>query len=351
MSNSTSINNAKYIDPNFCVGKYLNVIDKLGTRTGPNVQWLKEYEDDSKLRIPNRNFTDGIPTFNQVAADYTEGLCFIGGRANAGKSTFLINLQKGGIELNDNLVIVDISLDDPPKKRYQQYIAALTNLRYTEVANPSTLNNRKLDILEKGKATFFDWLKSGRLISLHNIEKFTDGKEYNLRDYRAQVHLMRKIRSTFPNSKIAFFVDAWNNIDTTVGKPGSELTQGNEALRYLKNGSEDLEVMGFYSAHIRKTNEKRINIQDIKGTSNIEYDAVLGLILRNEHREQQLEDPLVYEVDDTEIPIFSIDVLKNKATDWDYPLFHPANTGSCQLLTLNPFEYKQIYDVYRGKRK
>jgi len=346
-----SVGNVKHIDPDFCIQKYKTVIEKLGNRTGPNVQWIKEYEDDTKMRVPNRNFTDGIPTFNQVASDYTEGLCFVGGRANAGKSTFLINLQKGALENNDNVVIIDLSLDDPPKKRYQQYIAAISGLRYTEVANPAMLDPRKQDILEKARNQFFDWLKSGRLISLHNIEKFSEGKQLNLRDYRTQVHLMRKIREVFPDSKIALFVDAWNNVDITAGRPGSEILQGNEALNYLKGGSEDNEIMGFYSAHIRKTTEKRITIQDIKGTSNIEYDAVLALILRNEQRENQLDEPLVYEMNDNEIPILTIDVSKNKSSDWDYPLFHPANTGACQLFTLNPLEYRQIYDVYRGKRK
>jgi hypothetical protein len=348
--------NIKYVTPETTTQKFKNIIDNLGNRTGPNVIWLKEQEDDSKIRYVEKNFTDGIPTINQTLCDFTSGLLFIAGRANHGKSTWLINLMNSAIKLNDDLIIVDISLDDPPKKRYMQHVACIAslqgqNLKYSQISNEASINiDRKKAALARAKDTFFQSIKDERLHLLESSENI-DNKRISVRDYRTIILLMRQYRARYPKNKIAFNIDAWNNLDCSLAKPGSELQQGNQVLEALKQASEENEIMCLISAHIRKTTEKIITIQDIKGTSNIEYDAVCSLILRNEYRESILSEPLMYEMENRELPIFSIQVVKSKVGEWDYPLFYPADTGSCFIQTLHPAEYREFYEIYRGKRK
>jgi hypothetical protein len=348
---STVPTDVRYLDLDACLDKFTNLVDKLEGRDGPNIIWMKEQEDDTRIRELTRTWSDGIPTLNQTFADLTSGLAVVAGRANAGKSSWLINVQKGVIENNDDVIVVDLSFDDPPRKRLQQYVACNSGLRYTKISSPGSLKPFEKELRDNAIETFFSWVRNRRLIPYEAMEKLNDGRQLRLRDYRTILYLMKFLRSEYPKSKIVFFADAWNDIDITGAKGGSELAMSNYALSELKTTAQDNEVILLMNAHIRKTSEKRFGIQDIKGTSDMEYAVVHAIIVRNESREGILAEPLEYEYNNYTFPILVAEVVKNKVSEWDRPMFYPMNASACQLLTLHPTEYKEIYEIWKGKRK
>ena len=341
----------KYLQPAVLVDKFQKIVDGLGEQTGPALQWLAEKEDDTKFREMTKGYTDGIPTINQSWSDFACGLAFIASRANAGKSTLLTNLQHGLITLNKEVIIVDISLDDYPKKRFQQHVASMSGLRYRHISNPATIPERLRPNWEEAKETFFKWIKEEKLVPLESTERNVDDRDIEIRDFQTICYLMKKYRNDYPNHHIIFFIDAWNNISVDNAPKGSEIERGNYVLRALKNTSEDCMIRCVISAHIRKTLEKQISVQDIKGTSNIEYDAVSIFLLRNEYREGTLAEPLMYDSGEFDLPILSLQHVKTKVSECDRPLYYPANISSCQIITPHPLEYKSIDEVARGKRK
>lgn len=343
----------KFIDTSTIVNKFEKVRSKIKESkvNKPHMRWMESHENDSIIRSPVKGFKDGIPTIDQVFNDYVSGISCVAGRANAGKSTYIVSCISGILELNNDTIVLDFSFDDPPRKRYQQLVANLSGLKFIDIAQAGLLQGVKKEMYEEADNKLFNWFKEGRLVSLEHQEMLPSGQRLSVRDFTTVIHAIVKWRKAYPNIKIVAFVDAWNNLDTGSIRGLSELQTHNEMLKRLQNCAEDNEVKLCLSAHFRKTQEKRPSIQDIKGTSDMEFNAVSVLIARNEYKENFLTDPLMWEDENgNEFPILVLENHKTKVSEWEYPLFMILKSASCQLIPINPFEYTTYLEAWRGRK-
>ncbi len=331
-------------------------LSKQGNRSGPYLQWLKERQDDSKLRICNWNLSNGIPTFSSAFHDLESGLVCFAGRPNSGKSTLLVNLMLGVCSLNDDTIVLDISLDDPYLKRYQQYIAALSGLTYQEITTSLNLSDTKKKLLEDSQKVIEKLYTEDKLRTIEAIETNEVAGEmvyYSFRQPETIFRLMRKTREEYPNKKIILMIDAWNNLDLSSAKGNSDLSQANYYLGKFQEEANKLEIIVILSAHLRKSEKKhqKSDLDDIKGTSDMAYNVVWAGIVRNELRENILKSPLVYEEGDKMYPVVAIDVVKTKVSTWDMPLLYVLMSGQCGIKPLEDYEYNQYLQEYLGVRK
>jgi len=259
--------------------------------------------------------------------------------------------MKGAIELNNDTICVDFSLDDPEKKRLEQFVSCISGVSFTDITLGATLSKHKQDLVDEAENRFFGWLKDGRLFSLSGIETI-GGKRIYVRDYKTICYAMRYLRERYPRPiKLIFGIDALNNLDVTLAKAGSELAQWNEALAEIKGTSEDNDIIVLLPAHLRKGEGRRPTVQDFKGTSNIEYDATSTLLLRNELREG-VPDPVMYEEDDgEESTIIAFECVKTKCSNWDKTLLMKLNAECCRIEYLPTEEYMRYWDIYKGKKR
>jgi hypothetical protein len=354
MTDKSIPTDVQYLSVNTILDKYKEASKTLIRTGGPYLIWMLENENDSIIRTPRRGYSNGIPTWSQTFSDFIGGVSFLAGRANAGKSTVAINLIKGLIEQNPDTIVVDISLDDSPRKRMMQFMACISGLRYTEITDPETISENKKALRHQAEETFFSWIGSGRLISLAARERLENSKVLNLRDYNTIIKLMKKLRGDYPTCKIVFFIDAWSNLDfNTSSRFGNEYQYAAMILEQIKNASEEYFVPCVFSAHFVKSDGKsKAGIKDIKGGSGLEYDAAAILIVRNEYRENSLIEPLMYETPTgEENPVLAIDVPKNKVSEWDRTLLYGLDSARCQLVPFNHQQYMDLLEVYQGKRK
>lgn len=335
----------------------LDVLKKtLGNRDGPYLQWMKEYEDDSKLRICYNDLSNGIPTFSSSFNDLECGIACLAGNPNAGKSTVLVNLMLGLCQNNNDVIVVDISLDDPYKKRYQQYIAAQTGLYYQEITTRTNMTESKMLAWEKAEINLRQWYREGKLNTLEAVEKEVVEDLNVTRHYRDPqeiFRLMRELRSYHKDKKIVIFLDAWNNLDMTKAKGGNELAQANYALARFQEEANTNGVILFLSAHLRKgeTNRKRPRLEDIKGTSDMAYNAVWAGLVINELKEGTQASPLVYRSEGKIYPILVTEQEKTKCSTWEEPLMHILNPGCCGLTPLHNYQYGEYRDQYYSRKR
>lgn len=335
--------------------KFKRVESTLGNRSGPNVRWMNEYADDSKLRLQTRDFSSGIPTLACTLNDFENGLAIIGGQPNAGKSTLIISMITGALQLNPDLVIVDFSFDDDAKKRYVQLMANLTGLHYSQLYTKSDLTEGQLRAKADAKKMVDQWIDERRYWPFEASEVF-NLKNKNitttLRTIGVLKDTMKVLREQMPDKKLAFFVDAWNDIDLSeesefVGKVDNVLSDLKET-----SSSAEVNAMMFFSAHIRKTEGRspRIRLEDIKGTKAFEYAVKWGAIVRNEHRENALKNPLLLEREGRLYPVLIVETQKQKSSDWDRPLFYAMEDSQCRLLPPTPDEYQDLLQQYYSVR-
>jgi hypothetical protein len=341
----------KLITKSIFIDGFNEVISKLGTRVGPHIMYFNEQANDTKIREFKRDFSDGIGTINQVLSDCTSGMVIIAGRANAGKSTFLTALEVGALRNNPDTLVVDISLDDPIKKRYQQLICCMSGLRYTEVANPSLLTDSQLARRDAAQKELYQWIEDERFYPLQALQKISEERYLKIRDYKHILYFAKYIRDLNPDKKIIFTIDAWNNIDYSSAGSGTEKMLTDGMLGELKACFEQNEIIAFISAHLRKTKEKRVDIQDVKGTSDLEYHATVTLIVRNELKENQLVEPLMFDHEGRELPVLVLECPKNKGSEWTSNLYYPLDSSRNTLLMPSPQDYKALHTTYIGKRR
>lgn len=328
----------------------------LGKRSGPNIRWLKEREDDTTLRVCDYNLKNGIPTLAATLNDFEEGIACLAGKPNSGKSTILVNMMMQATENND-MLIIDISLDDPYKKRFEQYIASLTGLYYQEITTKVNLTEEKIDLKDKAEAKLRDWYTTDKLRTIEAIEKHTteDGMTItrHFREPEEIFRLMREARAQYPDKKIAIFLDAWNNLDVTKARAASDISQANFYLAKFQEEANKLGIMIMISAHLRKSEKgrRRPSLDDIKGTSDMAYNVVWAGIVVNELRENALKDPLVFKEQDKIYPVVVIDVVKTKVSTWDLPLYYVLKSGQCRIEPLHMYQYEEYRDKFLGSRK
>jgi replicative DNA helicase len=328
--------------------------ESLGNRTGPNVLWMNEYEDDTQLRIHKYDLSNGIPTMAAALTDFNKGIACIAGLPNAGKTTLLINMMLGGLQNDPDLIVVDISLDDPFDKRYTQYICALTGLHYQELTTDVELSPAKQALRDKADALLDQLVAEGRLRIYEAKETITlsDGRDVkvSMRNFKNVFREMRKLRAKHPDKKFAFFIDAWNNMDTSNNGMES-LNTTNAWLGSLQEEANTNEVMVFLNAHLRKTMGRKATLEDIKGTSDMAYNVVWAMILRNEYRENAFIKPLMYNESGVIYPVVVGDIVKTKVSTWDTPLLYGLKAGQCKIIPLDPSLYMLLLEEYRGNRK
>jgi len=342
-------------NPKHFLKKLTKTQSQLGKRKGPNVIWLKEHEDDSKLAYPDPKFKDGIPTLSRSLNDFEEGIAVLAGKANSGKSTLIVNMILDSLELNPDLMVLDFSFDDPMRKRYQQYIASRTGMLYQEITTDSNLSPIKLKAKENADALISSYYENDRLRTYEAVEFFenedgTPGMPVAIRKFDNIFRIFEAARKQYPDRKIVAFIDALNNLDAS-GKGDSDLNQLNFRLDQLQEKSQTYGIMCFVSAHMRKSTERRAGIDDVKGTTNLGYNAVWVGIVRNEYRENLYKEPLMYEdLNGKCYPIITIEIHKTKVSGWDYDLFYGLKSTSCGILSLERHEYQTMATVYNGKR-
>ena len=341
------------ITPKHFIDKIDRVREKLADCSGPSVVWMKEYEEDTKLVLPGSNFENGINTMTRALFGFDEGVAVIAGRPNSGKSTLMINMMMQSLQLNDDLIIVDLSFDDPIKKRFTQYVACLTGLSYEAIGVPKDATETERLMMDEATERIKELYTLEKLHTFESIERVEfEGriKELSMRRPSNIFYCAKYLRNRHPDKKICFFVDAWNNIDFSFYQAGSDVQQANAFLRELQDICVSERAMFIVSAHLRKGMEKRPTLEDIKGTTDMAYNCVWAAIVKNEYRENVLTEPLMWYESGRAYPMIVVEIEKTKVSSWDYPIFYGMKAGSCQIIPLTRQEYIQAYQIYRGKR-
>jgi hypothetical protein len=342
-------------EQNYFVRKLDDVRAQMGKRTGPNIIWLREREDDTRLRLPDRDFSDGIPTTSAAMCDAECGLVLIGGLPNAGKSTYIVNQMMQSLQLNDNYMCMDFSLDDDLKKRYQQYVACLTGLSYQEISTNVQLTaeqrQKKIDM----DALIDKFYMEDRLRTYEAIETVTDEdgatQERSLLRPTNILHVLKRARRQYPERKIVAFVDAFHDLEMRGDRGSTDFGATETWIKELKTRTKEYNTLMVFSAHLNKIEGKQSTMDSFKGTGYLAYSSIYAAIARNEYRENPYAQPLVYEHPDGRIlPMLAIDNVKNKVSAWTDPLFYGLDSLRCQLIPLSRAMYESTLVEYRGKR-
>ena len=333
--------------------------DRLGKRTGPNIIWMKEGENDKILRMPYRDFREGINTLSAALGYLDKGLAVLGGLPNQGKSTILTNMQSGSLRMNDDVMVLDFTLDDDFDKRFQQHVACLSGLTYQQITTKCDLSEAQLRAKDDAIEQISNWFKGDRIRFYEPIQQVYNGQgkliDVNYRSLPNIIQAIAAARETYPKRKIVVTIDAWNNIQLqTPSGNTSEISTTNEQLGKFKAKIESLGVVVLVSAHLRKSSTGSTgdpNIEDLKGTSDLAYNNLWTGIVINAFKSGDDNPPMWEDANGRELPVIRIMIPKSKVSSWTYPLIYALDDSRCRMVPLNRLDYSHFYSEMFDKKK
>lgn len=338
----------------YFLNKLRTARDNMGKRKGPATIWLRENEPVDIIPPQEYDLSNGIPTMSRSLADFEQGIAILTGLPNSGKSTLMMNMELQSLELNPDLICVDLSFDDPVEKRYQQWMAARTGLYYQDISSDTDLAPNLVAKKEAAHAWLESMVQAERLHIYSAVDTF-QGKdkssiEVEFLKISNVMKLMSRMRRRYPDKPIAMFVDSWNDLDLQAGRTDSEVQAADAAAKRLKQKAEATSIRLWISAHLRKTQGREPALEDLKGSGYLAYAAVWVGIVRNEYRENSMNDPLMYQFGNKLVPMLTVRPgTKNKVSTWDMPLYYGFLAGQGTIIPLTREEYEIARAESMGK--
>lgn len=329
------------------------VRERMGKRTGPPILYLEEHEDDTKLRFPTRDYADGINTMSAATTDLTEGLAWIAGLPNAGKSTLFINMICGILKQNPTAMVLDFAFDDGKDKRYQQLMACLTGLTYQHITTKMDLTDEQIAAKLAADELLNQWIDEERLRIFEPEDEIVTAngevKDVIMAQPKNTLAQIRIAREEYPDRKIVVILDAINDFVLTQHRDG-EYSAMTNVIGELKSTCKKLNVIIWINGHLTKSAPRGSeDLSNIKGSNSGSYGASWGGIVTNDFLSNPVTSPMVYETEDGRlIPVVFISIPKNKCSQFRDPLIYAIDSFRCQLIPLTRFKYEEYLTLYQG---
>ena len=265
----------------------------------------------------------GYSYFDRYLDGLQIGLHMLGGRWNAGKSVFCVNLALQLLQ-NENNYILYFSIDDPSIfKTIPRMIANLSKVDVNLVVKPRFGIEQNETLEEEEKTTM-----------IYNIEQAINklkvySKRFSLRDARHGQDLdfiFRKIKLSkqraldLGNLNLIIFIDFLHMITV---KSLSETDKLIKVIESLKNFSTIYETPIITTVMGTKSGLDTKNIKDdaIKGAVELQYEADTIMFLETDFYDEHSK---LYFYDDTgkARPILSLHISKNKLSGFKGKIFY-----------------------------
>jgi hypothetical protein len=304
------------------------------------IELLKQLEIEA-WDAPPRYLTYAGTSLNAALGSWDEGILFLSAMENRGKSSFLVQTFTDVLDLNDDALLIDFSLDDSFRERTRRYISCLSNVPTDKVARPINATPEEQERRKRGVKRLAQWMSKEKLI----IKTST---EFNINAHSISTFL-KEVRDRHPNKKIIVLIDAFNDLPLPDGK-GDEP----EKLLLLELGKafKENRAICAMTAHRRKTYtdsyNRRVNNDELKGSGYIKHAAKIIMMLDNEVKARRESAEVYWCPEDspyTKLPVLEVSVQKNKTCAWDGWIFYKFLPSSGKSWEVEPSEHSYYQNL------
>lgn len=305
--------NAKYKDVDFkfridcktsMSSEMLNVLNTFDERT-----WTSTNKGiDTGFPLLNNAFQNGMPSgFYIVAAD-----------SNVGKTTFTTQLSWQMLKHNDDIFVLDFSLDDPIIDKISRLVGSLVMINSKKVKFPN------------GES---DLILSRRAIGLTKLANNSD--KYLCRDctfgssiekIESEIERVKiDLEVTRPDTKLIVFIDSFHDLCIDAEPNLSEATKFNKIAQWAADIAIKHDLVLVCTAELRKMEKDNIrpNLNSIRESVKIRYEAKAIMLLYNDvHYNQDSAEIFRLDNKQRKCPVLEVHIAKNKISSWKGRLFY-----------------------------
>jgi hypothetical protein len=272
----------------------------------------------------------GWKQFNKLCLGMKKGLVIIGGPPNFGKSSFILNLYHQILTHNDNVKVVDFTLDDDRDTRIKNTIAMISRIPINQVG--FAFNTIKDPILGKRlKSAYPEFNKR-----LNNLEILDAGcLNCSSRVLETIIAYSAYQRSKLTeNETLVVVIDGFHNLILSNNQFGSdEVSKQNHISSTLKAAATELDIIFLCTAHTKKGSRRRgTSTDDVKGGVGLSYDStIMGTIFNDVKVNRGNADIYARDDEGNMKQIIEIDISKSKASDLDGTIFYLFEQEKCYV--------------------
>lgn len=270
----------------------------------------------------------GSPLMNEALRGARGGMSIlIGGLPNFGKSIYLTSTTLKILENNDNLVVVDFSLDDPKSKRITQYVASLSRLEMNTV----DFANQIEDIVSREKFEVAcnmikNWIKNNNLYIYENSSGTTD--IVNQAEIKFISDSITKLRDKHPDKKLVVIIDSLNDIEAAnISRNDDPLVKSEGITKQLNRCIVRNDALLLATTHLRKNGGRRPTLEDLKGNNFLAYSAKAAIGIHNEMKLLDTKAKVYWEylkkdnITRVRMPVVEAHFIKSKVSAFNGTIF------------------------------
>lgn len=247
------------------------------------------------------------------------GFILIGGDSNLGKTAVLSQLAYNISKMNDNVFVMDFSLDDPFQDKISRIVACDAKITMNAVKNPKHYSKSK-NIMERRKGGIIKLYNSTDRYKVYDATFTTDIEKIE----EEIVKIKKENSKNGINKRIVVCIDNFHDLNSCK----KQNLQEKQKYDYLAQYCADLAIRHniplLCTAELRKQNgTMRPSIDGVRESSKIKYEAKAILLCYNEVHYKGEGANIYFERGDKETkqPVLELHFAKNKISSFKGRLF------------------------------
>jgi replicative DNA helicase len=309
---------------------------------------INEFETQS-WDASRKGLDTGFPKINKAFdGGLKAGFTVIAAESNIGKTAFISQLANQIVNNNQDVYVMDFSLDDPMPDKLSRIVACDSKIPINAVKSP--LNY-----------TEYPLMLTRRIVGLNRLRGITD----KYRAYDATfttdiekieeevIRIKVELDSQGSNKQIVVFIDNFHDL-TSRDHPNY---LDKQKYDYLAQACSDLairyDIPVVCSAELRKTNSNgRPTLDDVREAVKIKYEAKAILLCHNDtHSKGEAANVFFNRKDKPgqKQPIFEVHFAKNKFSDYKGRLFYESYPEMARMEEVDDQTSKLYQATITGK--
>lgn len=275
-------------------------------------QWEAINSFEEKAWSPsNKGLDTGFEGINKALEGLQTGLHYIAGDSNIGKTSFMSQMSWNVAVKNQDVYVMDFSLDDPMLDKTSRVVAASQRVLINAVKTPRRYLKypKMLQRREAGLNELRDRVDCYKMYDSDHSSDIEDIKE-TVKDHIVQ------LKEAGEKRKVVVFIDNFHDLTTQASEAkGSDKQKYDYLASFCADMATELDIPLVCSAELKKLNGfRRPGIDDIRESVKIKYEAKSIMMCYNEVSVKGEGASVYFDKagDPGKQPVYEVKFVKNK---------------------------------------
>ena len=311
------------------------------------LEQINQVEEKGR-QVAERFIDFGSPEWNKATESFEYGVFFICGAPNMGKSAIVTSKMLDVLENNNDVAVIDFTLDDTIEKRLHRLVSNRAGTRINQIAIAHDLSE---DVAER------------RLQAYREVSDYAANDRYAMCEIGVLSTIEQQVaeyRARLGDDvKIVMVLDGVHNVKTQSAYV-DPLSRQEEIVARIGALAKRERAAVLSTAHVVKSRGVRsVSMDDLKGSGYSTFEAnIISMVYcdikvnRAEaqvFRIQEMPDEETGELVPTKCPVIELNIVKDKSSEFNDVIFHdfwPEQARTVEVSREMQVAYRNR--IYRG---